>query len=155
MPGGNLIPLTALRLSSLATGQLAGRPTCPTGLPRHSPLALRGERESQSHDDALLPDYPAPWPFVSDGHVVAWCACTVEEKKIIACVSVDRLDKNADCWGFSRRYRIQETEPNSWNVANNINSVSGLDIKLLYPFARGPVYLKSYWPTQNLLARES
>ena len=45
-------------------------------------------RESQSHDDALLAGYLAPWPFVSDGLVVAWC--TVEEKKIIACISVDR-----------------------------------------------------------------
>ena len=31
--------------------------------------------------------------------------------------------------------------------------ISGLDIKLLYPLALGPVDLKSYWPPKKLLAR--
>ena len=83
------MPQSAMQLSNISHGPLAGHPVSyRLATPGRQPLlARRRERESPSHDSALLAGYQAPWPFVSDGSMVH--LCMVEEKKI-ARVSVDR-----------------------------------------------------------------
>ena len=84
------MPRSAMRRSNLATGQLADCPVSQRLASPFSSCSSWGEGVALTRQRMTLAGSPAPWPFVSDGLVVAWSTCTVEEKEIIACVSVDR-----------------------------------------------------------------